>query len=79
MKYPTPREKNIGDIAGPLARQSTLARDVPIKPLEGGDQMCYTFRRLDKMAKDLQHLKYSLTHTHVNLVPRMCTRFTLSS
>jgi hypothetical protein len=57
MKYPTPREKNIGDIAGPLARQSTLARDVPIKPLEGGDQMCYTFRRLDKMAKDLQHLK----------------------
>jgi hypothetical protein len=59
MKYPTSREKNIGDNAGSLARQSTSAWDVPVKPLEGGDQMCYTFSRLDKMAKDLQYLKYS--------------------
>ena len=48
IKHPTPREKNIGDIAKPLACQSTSAWDVPVKQLEGGDQMCYTFRRLDK-------------------------------
>ena len=59
MKYLTPRKKNIGDIAEPLACQSTLAWDVPVKPLKGGDQIYYTFRRLDKMAKDLQYLKYS--------------------
>lgn len=42
------REKDIGDIAEPLVCQSTSDGDVPVKALEGGNQMCYTFRRLDK-------------------------------